>query len=85
MRQVCPFPLVDSGCLPSNGATGGIWLLWDTSKILILQFWVRTFSIFVRGRLRDAEEEWMITSVYGHCIQNRKLEFFHELDSIRSS
>lgn len=54
------------------------------SKILFSQYWVRTFSISVKGQLRDAEEDWMITRVYVPCIDNRKLEFFNELESIRS-
>lgn len=41
LRQICPFSLVNGICLPSRGAAGGIWIVWDTRKIEVFQSWPR--------------------------------------------
>lgn len=76
MRQVCTFAFVDGIFLPSRGATDGIWVIWDTNKIEILQCWVRSFSVSMHGRLKNSEEDWLITGVYCPYVAELKPEFF---------
>lgn len=76
--------LVDGLCLPSKDSTGGIWVLWDTSKVEILNSCVKDFSVSVYDRLRNSEVGWMVTGVYGPCSSERKPAFFQELYDPRS-
>lgn len=75
MRQVCPFPLVDGICLPFKGAAGGIWVIWDSSKIDVINSWVKEL-VSVLGRMRNTEEVWLLSGVYGPCLLERKHAFF---------
>lgn len=84
MHQVCPFPLVNGLCLPSKGSASSIWVLWDTSKVEILNSWVKDFSVSVYGCLRNSEVGWMVTGIYGPYSSKRKLAFFQELYDTRS-
>lgn len=85
MHQVCPFPLIDGICLPSTGSAGGIWVMWDTSMIEILQTMVKAFSVSIRGHLKNLREEWLITGVYGPCSANKIHDFFKELLDVRNA
>lgn len=84
LHQVCPFALLNGVCLPSKGVVGGIWVVWDSSKLEILHSWASTFSISVRGRVRGLEVEWLVTGVYGPCVSDLKQPFFDELLEIRA-
>lgn len=75
LRQVCHFPLVDGICLHSKGAAGGIWVIWDSSKIEIINSWVKEFSVSVLGRMRNIEEAWLLSGVYGPCLSEWKPAF----------
>lgn len=52
MRLVCPFPLIDGTCLPSIDVVGGIWVLWDSSKIVIEHLVIKKYSISINGWLK---------------------------------
>lgn len=82
--QNFPFSLVNGVYLPSRGASGGIWIVWNTRKIEISYHWVNNFSVSVKGKRKGTDDEWFITSVYGPYAQELKPLFFQELNDLRN-
>lgn len=70
LRQILSFALVNGICLPSRGFARGIWVVWNTGKIEVLQSWVNNFSVSVRRRRRVSDDEWVVPGVYGLCVSN---------------
>lgn len=83
IHEICPFACPYGVCIPSMGASGGIWVVWDTASIVVSAYWPETFSMSIRGCLKNASSEWVITIVYGPCDHVASQKKFLELESLR--
>ena len=69
--------------LSANGTAGGIFFLWDSSRVEYEDHWTGVFSVSVLLEDRDNHKECIISSVYGPNSNQRKTEFWNELDTIK--
>lgn len=51
--------------LNAAGTSGGILLMWDSHKWVMLDQWTRLFSISVVVRDLELNKEWIISAIYG--------------------
>lgn len=82
-KEVSPFHFVEGVSLPSNGASGGIWLFWDAAKIEMVDHWVGLFSVSMVGKIKRNATSWVVTGVYGPREDNLLRSFLEELSSIQ--
>ena len=69
--------------LDAEGSAGGVLLLWDNSRISLVDSMVGSFSISCLFRMVENGFQWAFSGVYGP-VENRLREFFwEELGSIK--
>lgn len=61
LRDLCHFDCPDRVCLPSKGASGGIWVIWDTGRVSVANSCVGSFLVSIKGALRGSDQDWIIT------------------------
>lgn len=69
---------------PSEGASGGMWCLWNTNKWRLISANVRAFSIFVLLEDLSTNKEFFFTNVYGPNSDSDRSDFWNELSSARN-
>lgn len=42
-------------CLPSIGASRGIWVIWDASRVKMVESQIGLFSVLIRCKLKSLE------------------------------
>ncbi|XP_026399132.1 uncharacterized protein LOC113294983 [Papaver somniferum] len=71
---------------PSQGSSGGIFCLWDSSKIEVLDYLMGPFSITLLCKTIGTSFEWMFTGIYAPCASYTEdvKEFWREIEEVRS-
>ena len=70
--------------LGSNGASGGILLMWDTRVVEKVEEAVGIFSVSCKFRSVFDSQEWMFSGVYGPQSDGERLLMWEELAGISS-
>lgn len=64
------------------GTSGGILIIWDDSKVDIIDTIEGQFSLTVKLRNREDNREWMHTNIYRPVDHQDKEDFWVELAAI---
>ena len=70
--------------LPSQGASGGILIGWNTTIGSMLDDFKGSYSLSIKFRNLLDNYEWWLTRVYGPCVSSLKGHFIDELRHIHS-
>ena len=74
VRSIWSFPYIDWLYLGSEGAFGGILLMWDRRVVEKIEEAVGHFPISCRFKNVSDQFEWAFTSIYGPNL-NKKRQF----------
>ena len=64
---------------PSEGASGGLITLWDTSRVDVCSTMSFGGVLIIRGKIIDSGEEFAICNVYAPCDSVAKRELWERL------
>lgn len=60
-------------------------MFWDVGRVEIEDSFSSSFSVLIRGWLRGAASNWVITGVHGLCESNLSQSFFEESGRIKDA
>ena len=69
--------------LNAEGSAGGILLLWDNSRISLVDSVVGSFSVSCLFRMPEDGFQWAFSGVYGPVENSFRESFWEELGSIK--
>ena len=69
--------------LNAEGSTGGILLLWDNSRISMVDSVVGSFSVSCLFRMAEDGNQWAFSGVYSPVKKSLRESFWEELGSIK--
>ena len=52
---------------PSEGASGGLLIMWDTKEVEVWSSVSRTHFLLIHGRFVQSNEEFYLVNVYSPC------------------
>lgn len=67
--------------LPSKGLSRGVVVLWDASRLELLDYHIGAYTITLLCKCFDTGEVWAFTGLYGPTKQSEKALFWEELDT----
>ena len=67
----------------AEGSAGGILLLWDNSRISMVDSVVGSFSVSCLFRMAEDGYQWAFSGVYGRVEKRLRESFWEELGSIK--
>ena len=67
IRSFCPTRLHSFAFSPSEGASGGILIVWDSSILggTVIEIW--QFEVVIQFISKQNNEQWSLVSMYGPC------------------
>ena len=71
--------------LDADGSVGGILLLWDNSRISMVDSMVGCFFVSCLFRMVENGFQWVFSGVYGPVENRLRESFWEELGSIKGS
>ena len=84
VRSIWSCPYVDWLYLGSDGASGGILLIWNSRVVEKVEEAVGHFSVSCEFKNVGDQFEWAFTSVYGPNLNNRRRLMWEELTGLIS-
>jgi hypothetical protein len=84
VRSIWGSPYVNWASLGSNGASGGILVMWDKRVVERVEEAVGTLSISLKFKNVTDQFDWMFTGVYGPNIDTERAVLWEELSGIHS-
>ena len=84
VRSIWSCPFIDLLYLDSEGASGGILLMWDRKVVEKLEEAVGNFSISCRFKNVNDHFEWAFTGIYGPNLNRNHHLMWEELASLIS-
>ena len=75
IRKFCPKRFNKFSFLPSNGASGGLLVVWNDSIQSGELAFENEFSISVKFTCKLSNVSWYLTNVYGPCQVERRMAF----------
>ena len=82
VRSIWSCPFIDWLYLGSEGASGGILLMWDTRVVEKLEEAVRNFSILCSFKNVSDHFEWAFTGICGPNLNRNRQFMWEELASL---
>lgn len=68
----------------ATGSAGGLLTLWGPCSISVITSWEEEFSLSLLVEDMGNNSRWLLTSVYGPNDNQRRKDFWKELDMIRT-
>lgn len=59
-------------------------MIWNEEKVEVLEWEVGAYSISIRCKMVDGEDEWVFSGVYGPVLSWEVDDFFGELDDVKA-
>jgi exonuclease III len=84
VRSLWSCPYVDWVFLGSNGASGGILLMWDRRVVEKIEDAVGQYLVSCKFKTIMDQREWMYTGVYGPNLDSEKQGLWDELARVKS-
>ena len=84
VRSIWSCPYIDWLYLGSEGASGGILLMWDRRVVEKIEEAVGFFSILCRFKNVSDQFEWAFTGIYGPNLNRKRQFMWEELASLNS-
>ena len=84
VRSIWSCPYIDWLYLGSEGASGGILLMWDIRVVEKIVEAVGHFSISCRFKNVSDQFEWAFTGIYGPNLNKKRQFMWEELASLNS-
>ncbi|XP_026459319.1 uncharacterized protein LOC113359979 [Papaver somniferum] len=83
VKQIWGAKNFDWVALDSLGQSGGILMIWNNNKVVMIESLLGAFSISIRCKYINDDFVWLLTSVYGPVLNFEKDQFWEELGDIR--
>jgi exonuclease III len=83
VRKMAPKRFNKYAYIPSDGASGGIFMGWNSSILTGQVLYTSKFALTVKFTAVHNAEEWKLTSVYGPCQGQQRQEFIEWFNSLR--
>lgn len=84
VNDIWGIPSVSWEVLPSVGASGGVCIMWDTSKVQVYEASRADFSVSILCQFKGETLRKVVTGVYGPCDRTKRDSFWKELEEIRA-
>lgn len=75
VRNFCPPSFDMFEVLPSNGASGGVIVLWKSFLFLGSLAFQNEYAISIDFFSKHNDAHWLLTNIYAPCTPQRKIEF----------
>lgn len=85
IKNFCPIKFDSFEYLPSNGASGGSIIIWNSSKFVGNPVFQNSFALSVEFQRVLSGENWILTNVYAPCTPQGKVEFLRWFKNIDMS
>ena len=75
IRKCCPRRFDDFVYVPSNGAFGGLLIIWDSSLFNGIVMHYQPFSLSVHFTSTQSAQSWTLINIYGPCAGDMRDQF----------
>ena len=75
IKSCCPSRFDDYVYVPSNGASGGLIIIWDISIFSGMVMHCEQFAISVHFSSKQTAQKWTLINIYGPCMGDLRDDF----------
>ena len=79
IKKCCPPRFDDYVYVPSNGASGGLIIIWNSSLFSGMAMHCESFALSVHFSSTQSAQSWTLINIYGPCVGERRYQFINWL------